>query len=332
MAFPTLAARLPPRFRLALPLTLALLAPIAIAPAVAQETPSPAAPAEAPAAEAPAAETPAPVDPAKVVATINGEPITEGDLEKAKETFGTDLARIPEASQRQVLVDTVIAMRLMVKAATDAGLDQTDAFKERMENLRQLELRNEYVLQHIGATITDEMVRARYDQEVARMNAPEQVHARHILVASEAEANDIIKQLKEGADFATLAKEKSTDPGSAQQGGDLGFVSKGQLVPEFEAAAFSMEPGTFSEAPIKTDYGWHIIKVEEKRQQPPPPFEVIGPQLRQMMLGDAYQQEAERLRAAADVKILDEPAAAPAAPDAAAPPAETPAPAAPAAP
>lgn len=322
------------RQALAVTAVTAVLLGASLGPLAAQDNAAPPAPAATPdAAAAPA------VDPNAVVATVNGETITEGDLQIAAQDFGQDLQQMPEDQRRSALIDAVIDMRLMAKAATDAGLDQTDEFRRRLDQLRLRALRNEYFTAKIDALVTDDMVRARYNEEVAKLNAPEEVHARHILVDSEAEANAIIQDLNNGADFAEEAKAKSTDQGSAPQGGDLGFFAKGRMIPEFEQAAFALQPGQITEAPVHSQFGWHIIKVEERRMQPPPPYEVVGGQLRRLLLQEAYIAEVGKLREGAQIQVTGqeaEPAPAEQAPAEAAPAAPaapaTPAPAAPAEP
>jgi peptidyl-prolyl cis-trans isomerase C len=311
-----------------------------VAPAPAAETPvTPPAAAETPAA--PAAETPAvPQDPATVVATLNGEPITLADLDTMAADFGDALAQFQPEERTQALIDAVVNLRLMYRQAETMGLDQDPAFQAQMELLRQRALQNAYVQQVVADQITEEAIRARYDQEVAQMALPEQVHARHILVNTEAEALDIITQLNAGADFATLAAQRSIDTGTGAQGGDLGWFAEGEMIQEFEDAAFAIEPGTVGQVPVQTQFGWHVIKVDERRTQPAPDYEENKELIRQIIFREAYLDEASRLRATADIQILVPTAAvetpAPAATDpnglTPVPPAGEPAPAAPATP
>ena len=153
--------------------------------------------------------------------------------------------------------------------------------------------------------MTDADVKARYDKEVAALPKQEEVHARHILVKTEDEAKDVIKQLDAGKDFAELAKEKSTDP-NKDDGGDLGYFSRGRMVKEFEDAAFALEKGTYSKTPIKTDFGYHVIKVEDKRDAPPPPFDQVKDQVRQLVMRDKYLALLNQAKASAKVDIMDE--------------------------
>lgn len=299
------------------------------APAPAVETPAAPAPAaETPAGPAPAAEAPvAAPGPDTVIATLNGQPITIADLEAMAADFGEALAQFEPEQRTQALIDAVINLRLMYAEAETMGLAQTPEFIAQMEMLRQRALQNAYVERVVADAITEEAIRARYDQEVAAMNLPEQVHARHILVNTEAEALEIIGQLNGGADFATLAAQRSIDTATGAQGGDLGWFAEGEMIQEFEDAAFAIEPGQVGQVPVPTQFGFHVIKVDERRRQPPPDYEENKELIRQIIFREAYLAEAARLREAADVQIVG---AEPAAPVTEPAPATTPAPVEPA--
>ena len=144
-----------------------------------------------------------------------------------------------------------------------------------------------------------------YDEAIKQVKNEEEVHARHILVPTEDEAKAILAQLKGGADFATLAKEKSKDPGAAE-GGDLGYFTKDQMVPEFAEVAFKLDKGQLSD-PVKTQFGWHIIKVEDKRIKPTPTFDQVKGQIENYVAHRAQAQLVENLRSAANVERLDKP-------------------------
>lgn len=240
-----------------------------------------------------------------VVATVNGQPITETDLEIAISDLEQQFAQLPAEQRRAAALSAVIEIRLLAAEAERKGLADGDDFARRMDMLRQRALHSAYIEQEVAALVTDEAVRARYDEEIAKIPASEEVRARHILVETEEEAREIIKQLDEGGDFETIAKEKSTD-GAAAQGGDLGYFGAGQMVPEFEQAAFAMEVGAHSAEPVKSQFGWHVIKLEDKRAKQPPAFEQVSGQLRSVLLRDAYMKVVNDLRAAADVEIEDE--------------------------
>ncbi|MET3598806.1 peptidylprolyl isomerase [Martelella mangrovi] len=238
-----------------------------------------------------------------VVATVAGEPITQSELQSTVEKFQGQFGQMPEEQVRAIALSSLIDMKVIAEAAEKDGIDETEAFKTRMEELRQEELYNAFFDQKINSEITPEMLKERYDEEIANAPKQEEVHARHILVDSEEEAQDIIKQLDDGADFAELAEQHSTGP-SASNGGDLGYFSKGQMVPEFEEAAFALEPGAYTETPVKTQFGYHVIEVEDMREKAPVPFEQIEPQLRQLIASEKYNEVVSKLKT--DDKIVIE--------------------------
>ncbi|TPW30064.1 peptidylprolyl isomerase [Martelella alba] len=258
-------------------------------------TPAPAADASA-AAPAPAPET--------VIATVNGQDVHQSELDAAIAEFKGQVGNMPAEQLKALALSSLINMKLMAKAAEEEGLDKTDAFKARMAELRDQELYNEYFQAHVDAEVTDAMVKARYEKEIAAAPKQEEVKAAHILVQSEDEAKDIIKQLDDGADFAELAKEHSKDS-NASDGGDLGYFSKGQMVPEFEKAAFALKPGQYTETPVKTQFGYHIIKVEDIRDKQPVPYEQVAPQVRQMVVRDKYMEAMDALKQGDTVVIED---------------------------
>ena len=239
-----------------------------------------------------------------VIATVDGTPITQEELQDTVNQFKGQFGQMPEDQMRAIALSSLVDMKLISDAAKKEGLDQSDAFKARMERLREQELYNAYFDQVIGAKITDDMLKARYDKEIANAPKVEEVHARHILVDNEDEAKEIIKELDNGADFADLAKEHSTGP-SGPDGGDLGYFSKGQMVPAFEDAAFALEPGKYTETPVKSDFGYHVIEVEDKREKPPVPFDQIKPQLQQIVSGEKYNEVVRDLKKGDTVVIED---------------------------
>lgn len=240
-----------------------------------------------------------------VVATLNGEPITEADIAMAEADLDPQFGRLPEAQRRAAALSAVIDVRLFAAEAEKQSIDQSEDFQQRMEFLRERALHSAYIDQNVVQGITEEDLRVRYEEEIAKIEPKEEVRARHILVETEEEAAEIIKQLDEGADFATIAGEKSTD-GAAAQGGDLGSFTRGRMVPEFEEAAFALEPGTYSKEPVKTAFGWHVIKVEDKRMQEPPAFEQVENQIRSMLIRDRYLETVASLRGGAELDIPNE--------------------------
>ena len=239
-----------------------------------------------------------------VVATINGEPITETDLTLAMADLNDQFAQLPEDQRRVAALSAVIEIRLFAAEAEKAGLADGDEFARRMALLRQRALHSAYIDKEIAAKVTDEAVRARYDKQVAETPPANEVRARHIIVETEEEARAIIAELDAGGDFEAIAKEKSKD-GAAAQGGDLGYFSAGRMVPEFEQAAFALDVGAYTKEPVKTQFGWHVIKVEDKRVQQPPAFEQVADQFRSILLREDYFARVTALREAAAVEIAD---------------------------
>jgi peptidyl-prolyl cis-trans isomerase C len=293
---------------------------------------------EAPATEAPAAAAPVelPRDPTAVVAKVGEVTVTEREVSFAQEAFATELANVPKEQWRSVLVDAVVNMKLMALGAQDAGLDKGQEFEDRLAFLKLQTMRNAYVEQAIVKEVTDADMQAAYKTLVVDQHKPEeQIHARHILVDTKEAAEKIIADLKAGKSFEELATQ-SKDP-SGQNGGDLGFFGKGQMVPPFETAAFALQPGQFTQEPVQSEFGWHVIKLEEKRLSEPPPFDQVKDELRNHVMRQKFEQVIGALRDKYPIEILDPTAMPPPPPTEApagsapaegtAPPAEAPAPA-----
>lgn len=241
----------------------------------------------------------------KVVATVNGQPITESELKIAITDLDPKFARLPAEQQRAAALSALIELRVMADEAVAKGLDKDPDFQLRMAMLNQRALHSEVVDKEVSKSINDEEIRARYDKEIAAQPPENEVHARHILVKTKEEADDIIKQLDGGADFEKLAGEKTEDPSGKTSGGDLGYFGAGQMVPEFEKAAFALEPGSYTKEPVQSQFGWHVIKVEDKRAKQPPAFDDVKEQLRNVVLREKYFELAKKLRAEAKVDIAD---------------------------
>ena len=256
--------------------------------------------------EAPAPEAaPAAIAPETVVATVGGEQITEADLSFAAEDLAQDLAQMPAQERRAFLLRVLIDMKVMAGAAKTAGMDQTELFAQRLNYLKERALRRAYFADAIAGQVTEEAIRADYDAFVAQFQPAEEIHASHILVETKEEADAIKAELDAGGDFATIAQEKSIDPGSGANGGDLGFFSKGMMVPEFETAAFALaNPGDIS-APVQSQFGFHIIKLEEKRESSPPTFEQVAPQIQQQVLMRVFNEKVEELMAGVTIDVTD---------------------------
>jgi peptidyl-prolyl cis-trans isomerase C len=241
-----------------------------------------------------------------VVARVNGVDIRQSDLAFAEEEIGGNMPTIPPEQKRDYLINYLVDVIVLSQAADKQKLGDRPDIKRRIAFDRN-RLLMEGLLQDAGkSSLSEDAERKVYDEAVKQVKNEEEVHARHILVPSEDEAKAILAQLKGGADFAALAKEKSKDPGAAE-GGDLGYFTREQMVPEFAEVAFKLGKGQLSD-PVKTQFGWHIIKVEDKRIRPTPTFEQVKPQIENYVAHRAQAELVENLRKAATVERLDKPA------------------------
>jgi peptidyl-prolyl cis-trans isomerase C len=241
-----------------------------------------------------------------VLARANGVDIHQSDLAMAEEDIGNAMPQMGPDQKRDYLITYLADVIILAQAADQHQLADRGDVKQRIDFERHKALM-EALLQDAGkAAMTDDAMHKLYDEAIKQTPSEQEVHARHILVATEGEAKDIEAQLKNGADFATLAKEKSKDPGAAD-GGDLGYFTKDQMVPEFADAAFKLEKGQISD-PVKTQFGWHIIKVEDKRMRPTPTFDQVKGQLQNYLARRAQAELVENLRKSATIERLDKPA------------------------
>jgi len=277
---------MPLRRRPALPLRagLALALALAAAPVALAQAPTPAAP---------------PADP--VVARVDGEAILLSDVAAAARDLPEELRGAPPQMLYPLLLDQMIAGRAITAAARRAGLDREEEVRARIRRAEEQALQQAWLSREIAARVTDEAVRASYDREIANRPAEEEVRARHILVPTESEARAALAEIRGGADFMAVAQRRSTGPG-AREGGDLGFFRRGDMVPEFADAAFALQAGQVSESPVRSPFGWHVIRVEERRQAAPPPFDEMAQTIRQQIFEAEVQAAVERARAAARVE------------------------------
>jgi peptidyl-prolyl cis-trans isomerase C len=255
-------------------------------------------PAPAPAQAAPggkSAEKPAEkTDP--VVARVAGKEIHLSDISEIAANLPEEYRNMPRQMLYPMLLDQAIDRQALILSARKQGLDKDPAVQRQMQRAADNALQNALITREVGPKVTEAAVRARFDSDIASKPGEEEVHARHILVASEDEAKKLIAELKGGADFAALAKAHSTDP-AAQNGGDLGFFKKSDMLPEFSGVAFSLKPGEVADKPVQTRYGWHVIKVEERRTASPPTFEQARDELRQQMIQEGVQEAVKQARA-----------------------------------
>src|SRR6266567_4352159 len=242
-----------------------------------------------------------------VLAKVNGAEIRQSDLALAEEELGPSLAQMDPATKKDNVLSFLIDMRIVAKAAEDKKVENNEDFKKRLAFTRNRLLMDSLLAVEGKAATTDDAMKKVYEEASKQITGEQEVHARHILVETEDEAKAVKAELDKGGDFAELAKKKSKDPGSAD-GGDLGFFTKEQMVPEFSAVAFAMEPGKISD-PVKSQFGWHIIKVEEKRNRKAPEFDQVKAQIEQYVTRKAQADYVAKLRAEAKVERTDQPAA-----------------------
>jgi peptidyl-prolyl cis-trans isomerase C len=224
-----------------------------------------------------------------VVAKVNGQPIYLSDLQAAAQGLPDNMRGMPPQMLFPMLLDQLIDGRALVIEAKREGLQKDPAVARQVQAAEDHALQSALLSKEVGPKVTDEAVKARFEKDQASKPPEEEVRASHILVANEADAKKIIAELNGGADFATLAKANSTDPGG-KTGGDLGFFKKDDMVPEFAAAAFALKPGEITQTPVHTQFGWHVIKLVERRTAPPPTFDQAKDDLRQKMIQEYVQQ------------------------------------------
>jgi peptidyl-prolyl cis-trans isomerase C len=253
-----------------------------------------------------------------VVATVNGTAIHQSDLTIAEEEAG-QLPPMSADAKRDYLIQFVTDMTLLTQAAEAKKLGDSDEFKQKLAFARK-KLLMESLLQSVGKdAMSDAALHKAYDEAVKQMPDEEEVHARHILIRAPqgdekagAEAKkkieDVIARINKGEDFTKVAKEVTEDPSGKANGGDLGWFTKDQMVPEFSEVAFKLKPGQISE-PVHTQFGWHVIKLEDKRKKQAPAFADVKPQLEQFVTRKAQADLITKLRAEAKIEKKDQPKA-----------------------
>ncbi len=259
------------------------------------------------------------------VAVVNGTAIGKDALDAY--TKQRNASRPDAGPDTKAALDELISREVIYQDALAKGLDKKPEIVAELENQKRNILANMAIRQHVESTpITDEAMKKEYELHMRNVTTKE-YKAKHVLVKTEDEAKAVIADLDKGGDFAKIAKEKSIDTGSGQNGGDLGWFDPKQMVKPFADAVASMQKGTYSKTPVQSQFGWHVILAEDSRDVPPPEFDKVKENVRGMMRNKQIKEYLEGLKAKAKVEIKLATAPAPAAA-----PASTPAPAPAAAP
>ena len=239
-----------------------------------------------------------------VLAKVNGEVITQADIDLFYKALPDQIKQIPIEQVQNQILDRLIDQQLISREAKKAGFDKRPDIMRKLAYEKIKILNESYLANVLEKEVTPERVLETYNRSIALEKKREEVKARHILVKTEAEALDIIKALKSGADFISLAKERSTGP-SGKNGGDLGFFTADQMVPAFSKAAYALRKGETSDKPVQTQFGWHVIKVEDKRLAGARPFEELEPLIREQLETKAYEKIVQQFRKTAKIEKMN---------------------------
>ncbi len=239
-----------------------------------------------------------------IIARVDGGVIHQSELLAALETLPEQYRQMPVPVLFPQLLDQLISRRLLANAARAENIHEDETLRRRLILYEERLLQEIYLTRRVEAELTEQRLRAHYAATIAATPGSAEVHARHILLKTEADAKAVIAEIAAGADFTEVAKAKSTGP-SAAQGGDLGFFSREQMVPEFSAAAFALEKGATSSEPVQTSFGWHVILVVDRRESAPPSFADSVEQIRQELAQQLVAEYVDELRQAANVETFE---------------------------
>lgn len=239
--------------------------------------------------------------PDTVVVRVDGQPITEADIAAAIEELGSGTAQMDDAQKRAYALEYLVDLKIVSGAGDRERLEENPELKKRLELARQRVIMEALLTREGRRGATEPAMRAFYDETVKALKPEPEVRARHILVETEDAAKSALERVRKGEDFAAVATELSKDPGSGKDGGDLGYFTKDRMVPEFAEAAFKLDKGGVSEI-VKSQFGFHVIKVEDKRDRQPPPFDQVKEQLSRYLLQKSQQDYVLKLRSEAKVE------------------------------
>lgn len=239
---------------------------------------------------------------AKVLATVDGHVITSKDVEFARKTLGDALNQVAPDQQQAFIVNILLESHLLADAARKEGIADTEAHKRRLAWLEVQALREAFVRKRSAELVTEAEIKARYDEARSQVVGKKEIQASHILLKTKAEAEAVVAELDKGADFAELAKAKSTGP-SGPRGGDLGFFGSGRMVPAFEAAVFALDKGAYTKQPVQTQFGYHVIKKVDEREQAFPELKDVADRIRVSLQADKLQGIIKDLRAKSKIEL-----------------------------
>ncbi len=239
------------------------------------------------------------------VATVDGIAITYNDVSLVEDELMAVYGQLPEEQRFQTLVGYMVNRILASEAAKKAGLENDADVAKIKAFMERKALQDVYIAKMLMERVREEDVTAYYGKEIVNGPVEEELRARHILLDNREAADAIVADLENGADFAALAKERSKGP-SGPSGGDLGYFSKQSMVPAFSDAAFKLAAGETS-PPVQTQFGWHVIRVEDRRNRPVPPFDQVRDQIYQLLISEAQRDIYDEMRAKASVDIVDMP-------------------------
>ena len=257
-----------------------------------------------------------------VVARVNGNEIHRSQVLAARQMLPAQVQQIPFEQVYPQLLETMVTNMLASQAGRKQKLADDPEVKRQLQFAQDQIIEEVYLRRYVIGAITDDKVKARYEQFVKEQKPQDQVNAKHVLLKTEDEAKAVIDDLKKGGDFAAIAKEKSNDPGTKATGGDLGWFTKDEMVPEFADAAFKLQKGQYTETPVKTQFGYHVILLVDRRTAPAPTMVEARPQVMALLQRELLEQKVKELRAGAKIEVYNldgskptgGPAATPAAP------------------
>lgn len=251
-------------------------------------------------------QNPPAIDLEAVAFIVNGKKYTNRDLLVTSRDFKQELERVKPEERRLALINILIDMILLAEEGKREKVDESEDYKRRIAHLEARALRNFYVRDKIQPLVTEELLQEQYVEMLARFKPVKEIRARHILVETEETAKELVKELDSGKNFAALAREKSTGP-SGPNGGDLGFFGPGQMVAPFQEAASKLKAGEYSKVPVKTQFGWHVIMVEQTRESSAPTYAEVVRELQGRVMGVIFQGKVETLRKTAKIEIVQPP-------------------------